>query len=64
MLAQDCPECLRNRRGIGEEALEVARDHLMEGLSQPAIASKRRMSVYQVRKNLAVVRAVVESIKN
>lgn len=53
--------CMRNRERIGEDALRVARDHLIEGLSQPAIASKRRMTVYRVRKLLGVVRAVAKS---
>ncbi len=50
--------CLRHRRLLGRLGMGVARDYLIDGLSMHAVAERRGVTVYQVRKMLHRIRGL------
>ena len=48
--------CLRHRDRLGPLGQAVARDHLIDGMPIHAIAVRRRITVYRVRKILNTIR--------
>jgi hypothetical protein len=51
--------CLRHRGGLGRLGLAVAKDYLIDGLSVHAIAVRRNITVYRVRKALNEIRRLL-----
>jgi len=55
--------CVRNRDKLSRRQIAIARDSFLEGLSNKQIAKKRSMSLYAVRKELAVIRNLIREMK-
>ena len=55
--------CLRSRRCLSELEQTIAKDYFLEGRSQEAIAQKRGITVYQVRRTLRRLRTLFKSQK-
>jgi DNA-directed RNA polymerase specialized sigma subunit len=53
--------CLHGGEGLSGFERAVAKDYFLEGLSQRQIARKREVTVYQVRKALRRLQALVNS---
>ena len=53
--------CLRDGEGLSSFERAVAKDYFLEGLSQRDIVRKREVTVYQVRKALKRLQALVNS---
>jgi len=53
--------CLRHGERLGRLGMAVAKDHLIDGMSVHAIAVRRDVSVYRVRRVLEEVRGIVGS---
>jgi hypothetical protein len=51
--------CLQNRNKFKRFEMVVAKDYFLEGISQKAIAKKRKMTVYTTRKVLRNIREIV-----
>ena len=52
--------CLRGGEELSSFERAVAKDYFLEGLSQREIARKREVTVYQVRKALGLLHALVD----
>jgi DNA-directed RNA polymerase specialized sigma24 family protein len=53
--------CLRGGEGLSKMERVVAKDYFFEGLSQRQIARKREVTLYQVRKALRRLKALMGS---
>ena len=53
--------CLRRRRCLSSLEQAVAKDYFLEGRSQKEIARKQEFTVYQVRKALRRLQALIDS---
>lgn len=51
--------CLRNRQRLGPLGEAIAKDHLIDGLAIDAIALRRDVTVYRVRKTLNAIRGLL-----
>lgn len=53
-------QCLKNRDKLTRTQMAIARDYFLTGLSQKAIAAKRHMSSYNVRKNILKIQQIIK----
>jgi len=61
LLGSEYMMCLRRRRRLSTLEQAVAKDYFLEGRSQKEIARKREFTVYQVRKALRRLQALIDS---
>ena len=61
LLGSEYIMCLRRRRCLSRLEQAVAKDYFLKGRSQKEIARKREFTVYQVRKALRRLQALVDS---
>ena len=53
--------CLRNRQELGELSVAIAHDYLIGGMSYGDIARKHDVSLYRVKKTIAIIRNINKS---
>ncbi len=58
----DYIKCLRNRDLFSKNELELAREHLLLGLSIRHISDKREVSYYQIRQTLLKIQRLIDMI--
>ena len=53
-------QCLKNRDKLTKTQMAIAREYFLTGLSQKAIAAKRHMSAYNVRKTILKIQQIIK----